>query len=152
MQSINAQIFGLLVAAVLFVWLFKRIGLPPVLAYLAVGLFAGSHGVGWMTQSHEMDFIAELGIVFLLFSLGLEFSVSRLMAMRNIVFGLGSLQVFVSSILLIVILYLLNFNLLTSFTIGIIIMLSSTAVVAKLLKESGDLNKRRGAARHLIYL
>ncbi|QBJ63325.1 monovalent cation:proton antiporter-2 (CPA2) family protein [Pseudoalteromonas sp. DL-6] len=144
MQSINAQIFGLLVAAVLFVWLFKRIGLPPVLAYLAVGLFAGSHGVGWMTQSHEMDFIAELGIVFLLFSLGLEFSVSRLMAMRNIVFGLGSLQVFVSSILLIVILHLLNFNLLTSFTIGIIIMLSSTAVVAKLLKESGDLNKRRG--------
>ncbi|WP_372858719.1 monovalent cation:proton antiporter-2 (CPA2) family protein [Pseudoalteromonas sp.] len=144
MQSINAQVFGLLVAAVLFVWLFKRIGLPPVLAYLAVGLLAGSHGVGWMTQSHEMDFIAELGIVFLLFSLGLEFSVSRLMAMRNIVFGLGSLQVFVSSILLIVILYLLNFNLLTSFTIGIIIMLSSTAVVAKLLKESGDLNKRRG--------
>ena len=144
MQSINAQIFGLLVAAVLFVWLFKRIGLPPVLAYLAVGLLAGGHGVGWMTQSHEMDFIAELGIVFLLFSLGLEFSVSRLMAMRNIVFGLGSLQVFVSSILLIVILHLLNFNLLTSFTIGIIITLSSTAVVAKLLKESGDLNKRRG--------
>lgn len=144
MQSISAQIFGLLVAAVLFVWLFKRIGLPPVLAYLAVGLLAGGHGVGWMAQSHEMDFIAELGIVFLLFSLGLEFSVSRLMAMRNIVFGLGSLQVFVSSILLIVILHLLNFSLLTSFTIGIIIMLSSTAVVAKLLKESGDLNKRRG--------
>ncbi|URQ99500.1 monovalent cation:proton antiporter-2 (CPA2) family protein [Pseudoalteromonas sp. SCSIO 43095] len=144
MQNINVQVFGLLVAAVLFVWLFKRIGLPPVLAYLAVGLLAGGHGVGWITQSHEMDFIAELGIVFLLFSLGLEFSVSRLMAMRNIVFGLGSLQVFVSSILLIVILHLLNFNLLTSFTIGIIITLSSTAVVAKLLKESGDLNKRRG--------
>jgi CPA2 family monovalent cation:H+ antiporter-2 len=144
LQNINAQVFGLLVAAVLFVWLFKRIGLPPVLAYLAVGLLAGGHGVGWITQSHEMDFIAELGIVFLLFSLGLEFSVSRLMAMRNIVFGLGSLQVFVSNILLIVILHLLNFNLLTSFTIGIIITLSSTAVVAKLLKESGDLNKRRG--------
>ena len=135
MQNINAQVFGLLVAAVLFVWLFKRIGLPPVLAYLAVGLLAGGHGVGWMAQSHEMDFIAELGIVFF---------VSRLMAMRNIVFGLGSLQVIVSSILLILILYLLNFSLLTSFTIGIIIMLSSTAVVAKLLKESGDLNKRRG--------
>jgi len=113
LQNINAQVFGLLVAAVLFVWLFKRIGLPPVLAYLAVGLLAGGHGVGWMAQSHEMDFIAELGIVFLLFSLGLEFSVSRLMAMRNIVFGLGSLQVIVSSILLILILYLLNFSLLT---------------------------------------
>lgn len=144
MQNINAQIFGLLVVAVLFVWLFKRVGFPPVLAYLAVGVLAGGHGVGWMAQSHEMSFIAELGIVFLLFSLGLEFSVSRLMAMRNIVFGLGSLQVFVSSLLLIIMLFLLNFNLLTSFTLGIIIMLSSTAVVAKLLKENGDLNKRRG--------
>ena len=83
MQSINAQIFGLLVAAVLFVWLFKRIGLPPVLAYLAVGLLAGGHGVGWMAQSHEMDFIAELGIVFLLFSLGLEFCFAPRCSPRN---------------------------------------------------------------------
>lgn len=144
MQNINTQIFTLLVAAVLFVWIFKRVGLPPILAYLATGVLAGSHSVGWMTQTHEMDLVAELGIVFLLFSLGLEFSISRLMAMRNIVFGLGSLQVVVTSTVLIVILYCLNFSLLTSFTIGVIMMLSSTAVVVKLLKENGELNKRRG--------
>ena len=144
MQSINAQIFGLLVAAVLFVWFFKRIGLPPILAYLATGVLAGSHGVGWLEHTHEIDFVAELGIVFLLFSLGLEFSISRLMAMRNIVFGLGSLQVIVTSLVLIIILYCLNFSLLTSFTIGSIMALSSTAVVVKLLKESGELNQRRG--------
>ncbi|ASM54658.1 monovalent cation:H+ antiporter-2, CPA2 family [Pseudoalteromonas nigrifaciens] len=144
MQNINTQIFTLLVAAVLFVWIFKRVGLPPILAYLATGVLAGSHSVGWMTQTHEMDLVAELGIVFLLFSLGLEFSISRLMAMRNIVFGLGSLQVVVTSTVLIVILYCLNFSLLTSFTIGVIMMLSSTAVVVKLLKENGELNQRRG--------
>jgi len=144
LQNINTQIFTLLVAAVLFVWIFKRVGLPPILAYLATGVLAGSHSVGWMTQTHEMDLVAELGIVFLLFSLGLEFSISRLMAMRNIVFGLGSLQVVVTSTVLIVILYCLNFSLLTSFTIGVIMMLSSTAVVVKLLKENGELNKRRG--------
>lgn len=144
MQSINVQFFGLLVVAVLFVWFFKRIGLPPILAYLATGVLAGSHGIGWMAHTHEIDFVAELGIVFLLFSLGLEFSISRLMAMRNIVFGLGSLQVVVTSLILIVVLYCLNFSLLTSFAISIIMALSSTAVVVKLLKETGELNQRRG--------
>ena len=82
--------------------------------------------------------------MFLLFSLGLEFSISRLMAMRNLVFGLGSLQVGITSLLFIIILYCLNFSLLTSFTIGTIMALSSTAVVVKLLKETGELNQRRG--------
>lgn len=144
LQSINVQFFGLLVVAVLFVWFFKRIGLPPILAYLATGVLAGSHGIGWMAHTHEIDFVAEFGIVFLLFSLGLEFSISRLMAMRNIVFGLGSLQVVVTSLILIVVLYCLNFSLLTSFAISIIMALSSTAVVVKLLKETGELNQRRG--------
>mgnify|MGYP000480590529 FL=1 len=144
MQNVLIQVFGLLVAAVLFVWFFKRIGLPPILAYLATGVLAGSHGIGWMAQSHEMHFVAELGIVFLLFSLGLEFSLPRLMAMRNIVFGLGSLQVVVTSIVFMLILLLLEHSLLNSFTIASLMALSSTAVVVKLLKESGDLNQRRG--------
>ncbi|MEM5550690.1 cation:proton antiporter [Pseudoalteromonas neustonica] len=144
MQTVLAQIFGLLLGAVVLVWLFKRVGLPPILAYLATGVLAGSHGIGWMAQSHEIHFIAELGIVFLLFSLGLEFSLGRLMAMRNIVFGLGTLQVIVTSIVLMLILLLLNLSLLTSFTIATLMALSSTAVVVKLLKESGDLKERRG--------
>lgn len=140
----NVQFFGLLIAAVLFVWVFKRIGLPPILAYLATGVLAGGHGVGWLTQSNDMALIAELGIVFLLFSLGLEFSVSRLMAMRNLVFGLGSLQVIITAIVVIVLLGCLGFSLLNAFTIAVIVTLSSTAVVVKLLKENAQLNQRRG--------
>lgn len=144
LQSVLAQIFGLLFAAVILVWLFKRVGLPPILAYLATGVLAGGHGVGWIAQSSEMHFVAELGIVFLLFSLGLEFSIGRLMAMRSIVFGLGTLQVVVTSLVIMLILQLLEFTLLTSFTIATLMALSSTAVVVKLLKESGDLKHRRG--------
>lgn len=144
MHSVIAQVFGLLLAAVVLVWLFKRVGLPPILAYLATGLLAGSHGIGWMAQSNEIHFVAELGIVFLLFSLGLEFSVSRLMAMRSIVFGLGTLQVVVTSVVIMLILLLLGLSLLTSFTVATLMALSSTAVVVKLLKESGDLKQRRG--------
>jgi len=144
LHSVIAQVFGLLLAAVVLVWLFKRVGLPPILAYLATGLLAGSHGIGWMAQSNEIHFVAELGIVFLLFSLGLEFSVSRLMAMRSIVFGLGTLQVVVTSVVIMLILLLLSLSLLTSFTVATLMALSSTAVVVKLLKESGDLKQRRG--------
>ena len=144
LQSMLAQIFGLLLAAVVLVWLFKRIGLPPILAYLATGVLAGSHGIGWMAQSYEMHFVAELGIVFLLFSLGLEFSFARLMAMRNIVFGLGTLQVVITTVVFMLILLLMGLSVLSSFTIATLMALSSTAVVVKLLKESGELKQRRG--------
>ena len=144
MQSVLAQIFGLLLAAVVLVWLFKRIGLPPILAYLATGVLAGGHGIGWMAQSYEMHFVAELGIVFLLFSLGLEFSFGRLMAMRNIVFGLGTLQVVITTLVFMLILLLMGLSVLSSFTIATLMALSSTAVVVKILKESGELKQRRG--------
>ena len=144
LQNVLAQMFGLLLAAVVLVWLFKRIGLPPILAYLATGVLAGGHGIGWIAQSYEMHFVAELGIVFLLFSLGLEFSFGRLMAMRNIVFGLGTLQVMITSIVFILILLLMGLSVLSSFTIATLMALSSTAVVVKLLKESGELKQRRG--------
>ncbi|CCQ09636.1 Glutathione-regulated potassium-efflux system protein KefB [Pseudoalteromonas luteoviolacea B = ATCC 29581] len=144
MQNIFVQIFALIAAAVVFVWIFKRLGLPAILAYLFTGLLAGSHGIGWMTNSEEIHLVAELGIVFLLFSLGLEFSLPRLMAMRNIVFGLGALQVVVTTLLGMLVLKLIGYNYLTSFTIASLVALSSTAVVVKVLKETGMLNLRRG--------
>lgn len=144
MQSIFAQFFALIAAAVVLVWVFKRIGLPAILAYLATGLIAGSHGIGWMSNNDEIHVVAELGIVFLLFSLGLEFSLPRLMAMRNIVFGLGTLQVIVTTVVAMLLLKLIGYSNLTSFTIAALIALSSTAVVVKVLKEAGTLNQRRG--------
>lgn len=128
----------------ILVWLFKRIGLPAILAYLVTGVLASSPSIGWMSMSDEMHFIAELGIVFLLFSLGLEFSVPKLMAMRNLVFGLGGLQVILTILVAMPIVRFFDYGWLSAFTIASIMALSSTAVVVKILKENGALNQRRG--------
>jgi CPA2 family monovalent cation:H+ antiporter-2 len=144
LQSIYSQVFALLLAAMILVWLFKRIGLPAILAYLVTGVLASSPSIGWMSMSDEMHFIAELGIVFLLFSLGLEFSVPKLMAMRNLVFGLGGLQVILTILVAMPIVRFFDYGWLSAFTIASIMALSSTAVVVKILKENGALNQRRG--------
>jgi len=144
LQSIFSQVFALLLAAMILVWLFKRIGLPAILAYLVTGVLASSPSIGWMSMSEEMHFIAELGIVFLLFSLGLEFSVPKLMAMRNLVFGLGGLQVILTILVAMPIVRFFDYGWLSAFTIASIMALSSTAVVVKILKENGALNQRRG--------
>ncbi|MBS3798678.1 cation:proton antiporter [Pseudoalteromonas sp. BDTF-M6] len=144
MQQLFIEVFGLLVSAVALVWLFKRLGLPVILAYLVTGVMAGPHGFDWLANGSQMHGIAELGIVFLLFSLGLEFSFPRLLAMRNIVFGVGLLQVLVTSVVFFCCLWLFSFDSLSAFAIATLVALSSTAVVVKCLKDSGQLQKRRG--------
>ena len=78
--------------AVVSVALFKRIHLPPILAYLFAGIIAGPSGFALYSHPEDMHLAAEVGIVFLLFSLGLEFSLPKLMAMRSLVFGAGLMQ------------------------------------------------------------
>lgn len=144
LQGIFTEIFSLLAIAVVLVWLFKRLNLPPVLAYLAVGVLVGPHALGWISEYQEIHLVAEFGIVFLLFSLGLEFSIPKLMAMRHIVFGLGSAQVVATSCIIIAIVMVYNPHFATAFSIGTLLALSSTAIVVKQLSESGELHTRRG--------
>lgn len=136
--------FYILIAAVVLIWLFKRFNLPPILAYLAVGVLAGKDGFAWLEQSEQMHFIAELGIVFLLFSLGLEFSIPRLLAMRHIVFGVGLLQVVLTTLVTMLILLLAGISLVAAFSIGSLVALSSTAIVVKQVSGSPLLRSRQG--------
>ena len=71
----------------------NRLRLPPVLGYLLVGVAVGPKALGWIPDSKEARYLAEFGVVFLMFSIGLEFSLPQLKAMRRIVFGLGLTQV-----------------------------------------------------------
>jgi len=144
LQSVFTEIFSLLVIAALLVWVFKRINLPPILAYLATGIFAGPHALGWITDYQEIHLVAEFGIVFLLFSLGLEFSIPKLVAMRHIVFGLGSAQVGISTFIIMLVVIVFGTNWLSAFSIASLLALSSTAIVVKQLSESGELHTRRG--------
>src|SRR5919108_5417795 len=87
------MILVLLAASVFVVALARRLGLPAILGYVTVGLVLGPHAAGLFPDSDTTHLLAELGVVFLLFTLGLEFSWRRMVALRREVFGLGSLQV-----------------------------------------------------------
>lgn len=139
-----AEIVGLLAVAVVAVWVFKRFKLPPILAYLVTGLISGSNGLSLLHNAEDFHFVAELGIVFLLFTLGLEFSVPKLMSMRHMVFGVGTFQVIVSIAAAMLIAVGLGYDAVASLAIGGILALSSTAIVIKQMNEAGILSSNRG--------
>ena len=130
--------------AVVSVALFKRIHLPPILAYLFAGIIAGPSGFALYSHPEDMHLAAEVGIVFLLFSLGLEFSLPKLMAMRSLVFGAGLMQMMLTTVLGSVAVWMLvDTSLSAAIVIGGMLALSSTAIVIKQVTEMGILNNVR---------
>ncbi|MBE1299972.1 MAG: potassium transporter [Alteromonadaceae bacterium] len=143
MEGGFAEILFLMLVAVLAVWLFKRIHLPPILAYLACGIVAGPSVLGVYSDPDSMHFFAELGIVFLLFSLGLEFSLPKMLAMRHLVFGVGLGQTVITTLVFMILAILFGLDPIPAFVIGGMAALSSTAIVIKQTSEMGILNTGR---------
>ncbi|WP_010178537.1 monovalent cation:proton antiporter family protein [Glaciecola sp. HTCC2999] len=137
------SVLSLLVVAVISTWCFKRVNLPPILAYLFAGIIVGPSALSLFDHPEQMHVLAEIGIVFLLFTLGLEFSLPKLQAMRHLVFGLGMSQMLLTTLSTAGIAYLFGFSLSGSMVIGGIIGLSSTAIVIKQTAEMGTLNTPR---------
>ena len=138
------EILAILTSAVFIVWLFRHLHLPAILAYLVTGMLVGEHGFAWAHHHVDYEHFAELGIVFLLFTLGLEFSVPKLLAMRHLVLAVGSLQVGISLVVFILISLALGQTFASSLVIGGVLALSSTAIVIKQLSESGAMKKKSG--------
>ncbi|MEO1544773.1 MAG: cation:proton antiporter, partial [Pseudomonadota bacterium] len=134
-----------LVAAGLLVPIIQRFAISPVLAFIVIGLFIGPFGLGslsddypWLsglviTNLDGVQTFAELGVVFLLFMIGMELSIERLISMRVLVFGLGGLQVLLTSIAIGSIAYAFGNTPEASIVIGACLALSSTAIVMQLL-------------------
>jgi len=137
------DILLLMTVAVVLVWLFKRINLPPILAYLCCGILAGSEQLALMNNPDEMHFLAEMGIVFLLFSLGLEFSLPKMVSMRHWVFGIGLGQMLATTLLFSFLAWVLGLAPIPAFVVGSMVALSSTAIVIKQTAEMGILNTLR---------
>lgn len=145
MHSNLMALFLLLTAAVVGVALARRFHLPPMLAYLAIGIAVGPHGIGLLQETEQAKTLAEFGIVFLMFSIGLEFSLQRLRAMQSLVFGFGSAQLVLTA---------LGTGLITWFgygqgwragiAVGLAVAMSSTAIVARMLSERFELHSRSG--------
>ncbi len=138
------EILAILFCAVLVVWLFRRLKLPAILAYLVAGMLVGEHGLNMAHGAVDYDHFAELGIVFLLFTLGLEFSLPRLIAMRHLVLSVGALQVVISLILFVIIALIFGLSFSAAFVVGSILALSSTAIVIRQLSETGAMKRKSG--------
>jgi monovalent cation:H+ antiporter-2, CPA2 family len=138
----------LLLAAVAGVVIFRMLNLPPMLGYLTVGMLVGPHAFGVTSDSARVQYLAEFGVVFLMFSIGLEFSISKLRSMRTLVFGLGLSQV-VTTIVVALAAGLATrqwFHLTwqASIALGGTLAMSSTAIVSKLLAERLELESAHG--------
>jgi CPA2 family monovalent cation:H+ antiporter-2 len=142
----------LLASAVLGVVAFRMLHLPPMLGYLAVGILIGPHALGLAENSAATHGLAEFGVVFLMFSIGLEFSLPQLMAMRSIVFGLGMAQVGLTIVSTMLFGWIIATQLppeihlgwQASFALGGALAMSSTAIVVKMLTERLELESEHG--------
>ncbi|KAL3618654.1 K(+) efflux antiporter 2, chloroplastic [Castilleja foliolosa] len=144
----------LLLASVVFVPLFQKIpGGSPVLGYLAAGILIGPYGLSIIRNVHGTKAIAEFGVVFLLFNIGLELSVERLSSMKKYVFGLGSAQVLVTAVVVgLLAHYAAGLAGPAAIVIGNGLALSSTAVVLQVLQERGESTSRHGRATFSVLL
>ena len=134
----------LLAVAVGVVVLCRILRLPAMLGYLLVGILIGPHALGWIPDAPETRHLAEFGVVFLMFSIGLEFSLTRLRSMQRMVFGLGTAQV-VATILLVMLTSLFSgLDWRAGLALGGVLAMSSTAIVSKMLVERAELNTPHG--------
>ncbi len=138
----------LLATVVLGVVAFRLLSLPPLLAYLAVGILIGPNAFGLVPDSKQTRYLAEFGVVFLMFSIGLEFSLPRLKSMRRIVFGLGGAQVGLTIASALVAGAALGryfgVDIAGAFALGAALAMSSTAIVMKLIAERMQLDTEHG--------
>ena len=122
-----ADILILLMAAIIAVPLFQRLGFGSVLGYLAAGVVVGPWGFSFIDQIEEIQGIAEFGVIFLLFIIGIELKPERLWSMRRMVFGLGTAQVMVTGFVITGLALLFGQPLMTAVIVGFGLALSSTA-------------------------
>ncbi len=134
----------LLGASVVSVILFRRLNLPPILGYLLVGTLLGPHALHLMGGFADVEHFAEFGIVFLMFSIGLEFSLPKLYAMKRIVFGLGFLQVLATLLVAAALAIVAGLSWQAGVALGGTLAMSSTAVLTKLLSERLELDAPHG--------
>jgi len=146
MHSMLELVLVLLATAVFVVVVFRQLRLPALIGYLLVGILIGPHALGWVATSDETRYLAEFGMVFLMFSVGLEFSLPKLATMRRLVFGLGAAEVAATTLLVLVLCLALGLGWRAGLVLGGALAMSSTAILAKILAERLELNSQHGRA------
>ncbi len=143
-HTVLNDILILLSVAIVTVTVCRRLGLPAILGYLCVGLITGPYGFAWLVFDDVIVFLGELGIVFLLFSIGLEFSLPLLLGMRRYLLGVGSVQVALGTLAGFAIAHAFGVDVRGALIFGAAAALSSTAIVFSQLAAQNELQDRHG--------
>lgn len=148
------QLVILICAAALVVFLCRMARVPTGVGFLAAGVLCGPHGLKLVEDPHDIELLAELGVVLLLFTIGLEFSVKKLASIRRLALGGGSVQMglTIAAFTLLCLLLQPGRSLAGDVFIGMLAALSSTAVVLKLLKDRGEVDLPHGNASLAILI
>ena len=148
MPSVLQLTLILLAFGVAGVLIFRYFGLPPILGYLAIGVVIGPNALALANDSATVKYLGEFGVVFLMFSLGLEFNLHRLRSMRRIVFGLGASQVILTMLLAVPASLFMNWiypiSWQAAIALGGALAMSSTAIVTKLIADRSELESQHG--------
>lgn len=123
---------------------FRHLKMPIILGYIIVGILVGPYAFGWLANTEVIKNLSEFGVVLLMFTVGLEFSFSKLFSLRHSVFVLGSLQVVISALLTTIIGVFLKIPIISALVIGCIVAMSSTAIVIKQLSDQSELDTQHG--------
>ncbi len=143
-EPLLIQSLVIIAASVVAIAALRRAGLPPILGYLAAGFALGPHALNLSGVTDQARFLAELGVIFLMFTVGLEFSLPVMFAARADVFGAGAMQVILTTLGAAGLAALLGAAPVAAFLIGGAVAMSSTAIVLKQLAEQGDLGTSSG--------
>ena len=134
----------ILFAALIITVIFRHLKIPIILGYVIVGILVGPQVFGWFTNTEIIKNLAEFGVVLLMFTVGLEFSLKKLFSLRYAVFVLGGLQVVISILFTIILGIIFKMSIISSLVIGCIVSMSSTAIVIKQLSEQNELDTLHG--------
>ena len=146
------DILVVLAAAVVCVPLLQRLRVSPVLGYLVAGVVIGPHALGIIRETEATHILAEFGVLFLLFAIGLDLPLRRLIAMRRYIFGLGLAQVVATALVIALVIYAAGFDAQVALVMGGALALSSTATVLQLLVERREVADRHGRVSVAVLL
>lgn len=152
MESVVLQGIAFLLAAVLAPTLFKRLGFGTAVGYLFAGVLIGPSGLRIFNDAESVMDVAQLGVVLLLFVIGLDTRLSRLVAMRRDILLLGNGQVWITATVLAVVAYAFGLDLSAAIVVGFAFALSGTAIALQLLDERGDMSRPYGQRGFAVLL
>lgn len=134
-------IFGL---AILVIYICQKIKIPSVVGLLITGVLAGPYGLGLVADAHNVELMADLGVILLLFTIGIEFSLGKLLEIRKSVLLGGSLQVAFTTLATMIILLKMGYSPGEAVFMGFLISLSSTAIVMKIIQDRSEIDSPYG--------